>query len=359
MKRQILSIICILFSLISCTNTDQSVQELNFSHNAIEYWGRVDTTSHSWAELYWSGSMIKLNFEGSKIETLLEDEHGENYFNVFLDGKQVAVWKPDSIKSNFVLDSLQFGKHIFQLYKRNEYDKGYTKFYGFKVHGKVLPKDNEKLKTIEFYGNSITAGYAIHDSIGLDRPDSIFTDNYCTYAAITARHFNAKYHMSCKSGIGIMISWWPQNIYDIYDKLNPNTKSIWDFQKYQPDILVVNLLQNDSKLVTLPNHESFKYYFKDKAPNEEQIIQAYVQFIKTLRGHYPNAKIICALGSMSAVLSDSPWPTYIQKAAEIANDEKLYTFTFEHCGLKIHPLVKEHKVMADSLIAFIETIGWQ
>jgi hypothetical protein len=39
---------------------------------------------------------------------------------------------------------------------------------------------------MEFYGNSITAGYAIEDFSGNDQPDSTYTNNYLSYAAITA-----------------------------------------------------------------------------------------------------------------------------------------------------------------------------
>ncbi len=77
-----------------------------------------------------------------------------------------------------------------------------------------------------------------------------------------ARHYDAEYHCTCKSGIGITISWFPVIMPEIYDLLNPeDPQSIWDFSLYQPDVVVINLMQNDSWLVNLPDHEEFQVRF--------------------------------------------------------------------------------------------------
>ena len=99
---------------------------------------------------------------------------------------------------------------------------------------------------MEFYGNSVSAGYAVDDLSGRDLHDSIYTNNYKSYAALTARHYDAKYHCICKSGIGVTVSWDSLIMPEIYDKLIPtNSSSFWDFSNYSPDIVVVNLFQND------------------------------------------------------------------------------------------------------------------
>ena len=73
-----------------------------------------------------------------------------------------------------------FWKHTIEIFKRTEWDRGKTSFYGFQIKGnpKLLHKSEPPKRKMEFYGNSITAGYAVEDTSGKDSPDSTFTNNY-------------------------------------------------------------------------------------------------------------------------------------------------------------------------------------
>jgi len=213
---------------------------------------------------------------------------------------------------------------------------------------------------IEYFGDSITAGYAVEDSSGKDSGAGQFKNNYISYAAITARHFNAEYYCTVKSGIGIMVSWFPlimPEMYDRTDATDPNSK--WDFSRYTPDIVVVNLFQNDSWIINIPSNEQFKARFGTTKPTDEQIIAAYANFIKSVRGKYPHAHIICALGNMDATRTGSPWPGYIDKAVASLNDANIYTNYFPYKNTGGHPNPKEQQAMADNLINFIhQKFGW-
>src|SRR3954471_20021424 len=102
---------------------------------------------------------------------------------------------------------------------------------------------------------------------------------------------------------------------DIYNRLAANDGNVlWDFSRYSPEVVVVNLFQNDAWLVKNFKHEQFKAHFGTTPPTPEFIIKSYQDFISKIRGKYPNAKIICALGSMDATQNGSPWPGYIEKA---------------------------------------------
>ncbi|NOX67299.1 MAG: SGNH/GDSL hydrolase family protein [Chlorobi bacterium] len=360
--RKIYKLIFILsIILISCTNEKELF--VSFSNPEIEYWGRIDTSSNEFAEIYWSGTSIKMNFEGESVHALLKDASGDNYFNIIIDNDSIRILRPDTIKQYYQLAShLRKGKHSIEIFKRTEWNRGKTEFFGFKIEGmaKVLPKSDPRKRKIEFYGNSITAGYAIEDTSGKDLPDSIFTNNYLSYAAVTARHYDAEYQCICRSGIGIMISWFPLTMPEMYDRLVPtDSTSKWDFSIYTPDIVVINLLQNDSWLVNMPERNEFKTNFGKKPPSDEYIINAYQQFVAKIREHYPKAKIICALGSMDATRKGSKWPGYIEKAVVNLHDKNIYTHFFPYKGTPGHPSVKEHQEMANSLIKFIdENIDW-
>lgn len=193
-----------------------------------------------------------------------------------------------------------------------------------------------------------------------DRPDSTFTNNYKSYAAITARHFDAEYSCIAKGGIGIMLSWFNFTMPQLYDRSAPNDEStLWNFKQYKPQVVVINLFQNDSWLVNKPERKEFKKRFGTRPPDERYIINAYKGFVSSIRSKYSRASIICALGSMDAIKEGAPWPRYVQTAVDELNDEKLFSLVFAYKNTPGHPKVHEHEVMAKQLIAFIEeNIRW-
>ena len=214
--------LCLLFFVVACTAKQTLI--VQYDNPEIEYWGRIDTTSNNAAELYWSGTSIRLNFEGSGISAEFDEERGDNYYNIIVDNDNLFILRPDTVQKYYELASgLKEGKHTIEIFKRTEFDRGWSRFYGFKIEGeaKILPKPAEKKRKIEFYGNSITAGYAVDDNSGADRSDSIFTNNYLSYSTLTAKHFDAEYQCICKSGIGITISWFPLIMPELYNRLNP------------------------------------------------------------------------------------------------------------------------------------------
>jgi hypothetical protein len=333
-----------------------------FSDSHIQYQGRIDKKQDA-AILTWSGTSATVKFKGRSISAILQDTDTSNYYNVMVDGKMINKIHTGTSKQTYMLASgLSNKKHTLQLFKRTEWVMGQTTFYGFETPSKAklfsppaLPK-----RKIEFYGNSITCGYGVEDSSGQDRGIGYFENNYITYAAIAARHFDAQYSCIARSGIGIMLSWFPQIMPEMYDRLNPSdTGSVWDFKQYIPDIVVVNLFQNDSWLVNKPEHPEFKHRFNTEAPRADFIIASYKRFIKALRNKYPNTHIICALGNMDASKTGSPWPGYVQEAVKQLNDTRIYTHFFEYKNTGGHPSIKEQQAMADSLIDFIDQhIKW-
>lgn len=71
-----------------------------------------------------------------------------------------------------------------------------------------------------------------------------------------------------------MVSWFPLIMPEMYDRLDPtDSSSKWDFSKYTPDLVVINLLQNDSWIIKIPDNEQFKKRFGTKPPDSSQIIE--------------------------------------------------------------------------------------
>lgn len=338
-----------------CNNSKTNF--ISFKNSNIQYTGRINLNQDSAAIIYWPGSSIKIRFKGTGLKVLLKDSKGENYFNVILDYDSIFILSPDTIKTVYnLVSNIQDKEHIVEIFKRTEWDKGSTQFYGFELSNssKLLNPTPISNKTIEFFGNSITAGYANSDTTN-DNPDGLFTNNYLAYGAITARHYNANYYCTAKGGIGIMISWFPLIMNEMYNRLNPeDSSSIWDFSKISPNIIVINLFQNDSWLVNMPEHPEFKAKFGTNKPDKELIIRKYKEFVQKVRNIYPKAKIICTLGSMDATLEGSEWPKYIKKAVIQIDDPNIFTHFFPYINKDDHPKIKDHQIMSESLIKFID-----
>jgi hypothetical protein len=335
---------------------------VQFNDPHIRYSGRVAFTDTS-ARLSWTATSLKINFSGTGVRALLADEHGDNYYNVILDGKVISVLHPDSTKQLYTLAAgLPGRKHSLELFKRTEWAMGKTEFYYFLLdnHATELPVPEAPKRKMEVFGNSITCGYAVEDSSGQDRGTAPYENGYISYAAILARHYNAEYYCTSKSGIGITISWFPLIMPEMYDRLDANDPdSRWNFSAYTPDLVLINLFQNDAWLTNAPDNEQFKARFGDKAPSPETIIKAYRNFVKSVRKKYPKAQILCILGSMDATREGSPWPGYIEQAVSELKDKKIYTHFIPYKNTAGHPNAKEQQAMADNLIPFVDAnIKW-
>lgn len=351
----------VVLALFTCLQV--SAQKfVGFNDGHIRYMGRIAYQADA-AKIFWSGSWMQINFKGTKAEVVLKDERGDNYFNVIIDGK-IVVLHPDAEKRVYTLATgLPYGAHSLTIFKRTEWADGTTLFYGFQFNdgAEVLAPPPVKVRKMEYYGDSITSGYGVEDFDGGNNSYlPPYKNNYITYAALTARHFNAQYFCISKSGIGVTVGYTDMTMPELYDRLDPNDpKSHWDFSKYTPDVVVVNLFQNDASMMRQGDAPQFKARFGDQQPSEEFIIETYRKFIQNIRSKYPNAQIICTLGSMDASKESLPWRGYVEKAVSRMNDKAINTHFFEYKNTPGHPSVQEQQAMADDLIKYIENhIRW-
>lgn len=328
----------------------------------LQYTGRIDFADRARPMLSWPGTSIEGSFTGASLAVKLDDQRGKNFFNVFIDGdysKPFIIAARQGSASYAVATGLKPGAHSFLITKRTEGEEGGTFFQGLELAdgAALLPPPARKQRRIEFFGDSITTG------MGNESPDNGPDDrlrdknNFMSYSSITARALNAEAHIISQSGIGVMVSWFPFTMPDFYDQLSAvgNNDSKWDFKSWTPDVVVVNLFQNDSWLIDREKRLS-------PIPNDAQRIEAYRVLVQKIRALYPKAYIVCALGSMDAVREGSKWPGYVRAAVEQMRqqgDASIDTIVFPWNGFGGHPRVKQHQANAAQLTAFIrQKMGW-
>lgn len=348
----------IIGCFIACWSLLAEASELVAADNKhYLYSGRIDFKQPATPLLTWPGSSIKANFSGPYLAIVLDDEKGKNFFNVIIDGDDRSPYVLEAkqgehtyVISTVLADSL----HSLEIYKRTEGEEGGTHFKGLKLatQSSLLAPPKRLSRRMEIYGDSITSGMG---NEGADNgADHLLAEknNYLAYGAIAARDLKAELHTISQSGIGIMVSWFGFIMPQFYDQLSAvgNNDSQWDFSQWTPDVVLINLMQNDSWLIDREKR-------LQPIPDDKQRIAHYQDFISTIRQQYPDAYIVCALGSMDATKTQK-WPDYVKAAVNNLNsqgDKNIDTLFFEFTGYGQHPRVAQHKANAKKLSAFIRT----
>ena len=361
--RQFLTTFITSLAVLLCVQSARADVKILPYDPQLQYTGRIDFSDRTAPQVSWANTSITANFTGSSLGFILDDQQGKNSFNVFIDGDlehPVILHCEKGARNYPVTDKLSPGKHRFLLTKRTEGGDGATTIKGVLLSDEagLLPPPPRPPHKMEIFGDSITSGMG--NEAADTAPDNNPREKNCflAYGSITARDLNCELHVISQSGIGIMISWFDFIMPQFYDQLSAvgNNDTRWDFSQWTPDVVLINLFQNDCWLVD--REKRLK-----PMPTDEQRIQAYVDFVHSIRSKYPKAYFICALGSMDATKTGSKWPGYVSAAVEKIRQEdpqaKIDTLFFEFTGYGAHPRVAQHRANAAKLTALIrEKMGW-
>lgn len=321
------------------------------AHVFFQYVGRIDFSNPSLPRFYSPGVYIKARFMGNSCEIELNDEvlygKNHNYISVSIDNRAPIRFKLSGKKNVIkIADSLDKRVHSLIICKDTETGIGYLEFVGIRCK-KLVPPAKQKKRKIEFFGNSITCGTGSDLTIPCNSTNDWYDQHnaYLSYGPLTARLLNADWVLTSVSGIGLIHSCCDMTITmpEVFDKLNlRENKTDWDFSKYQPDVLTVCLGQNDG--------------LQDLG----KFVLAYVEFLKKLRGKYPQASIVL----LSSPMADAELLTFMKKSLNTivtetrkSGDNNIYSYIFSkryNHGCGDHPNLEDHGEIADELSFFIK-----
>lgn len=336
----------------------------------IQYTGRISFTNPERPAFNFPGIQIRAAFEGTSLRMLAKPNSG--YFMAQIDKaepfKVAFRGERDSLVT--LATAMADGVHTVKLMYAIEGYEFFPEFWGFVLdEGKKLV-DAPALpsRKIEFIGNSITCGYGNEGLKKEEHFDYATENHYYSYASITARNLDAQHWVVARSGIGAyrnyngpktgnpesnMLAQYEHIGYAWKPELRKEATFLsekWDFNRYQPDVVCINLGTND---LSTSNYDV------------KLLKQNYHKLLKTVRQHNPNAKIVFLTGTMlynkemelqRQILNE------VAAEAKKAGDKKIYRFDMapisgdEWYGNDWHPNVYMDEKMAGELTAYLRSL---
>lgn len=348
--------LCIMALLFSAKLMAAPLKFYKADNPYFNYVGRIDFKVKTKPRFWAPGVYVQARFSGTSLSVDLNDEElwgkNHNYIEVAIDNR-MPVRLQTSGKTNRIqlAKNLPNGIHIVTICKNTETSIGYLEFVGLTC-GRLLPWVEKTKHKIEFIGNSITCG-ASADQSAVPCGKGVWQDQhnaYLAYGPRTARLLNAQWYLSSYSGIGLIHSCCDIKFAmpDIYERLNFLQDSLkWNFSKYPPDVVTVCLGQNDG------------------IQDSTKFCSAYVDFVKTIRGHYPKASIVMLTSPMGDEKLTAALKNYINSVEtnlHAQGDKQVSHYFFKGRyigGCDYHPSVEEHGMIAKELTAYLKQLkGW-
>ena len=336
----------------------------------IQYTGRISFANPERPAWNFPGIQIVASFEGTSLRMIAKPRSG--YFMAQIDQadpfKVAFRGERDSVVT--LATALPNGVHTVKLMYAIEGYEFYPEFWGF-----VLDKGKKLVETpalpsrkIEFIGNSITCGYG-NEGLKKEEGFDYATENhYYSYASITARNLEAQHWVVARSGIGAyrnyagpktgnpesnMLAQYGYVGYAWKPDLRKEATFLsekWDFSRYQPDVVCINLGTND---LSTPNYDL------------QLLKQNYQKLLKTVRQHNSKAKIVFLTGTMlynKELELQKQLLNEVAAEAKKAGDQEVYRFDMapiagnEWYGNDWHPNIYQDEKMAGELTAFLRSL---
>jgi hypothetical protein len=339
-----------------------TIDTITPSNNHIEYTGRIDFTNPDAPAFSYSGVSIRACFTGTSIGMIMNDDTGQNYYNILLDGRILDTIRISLGKKSYkIAEGLENTTHEIEIVKRTEIIFGKTQFFGFVVDegSNLTGIATTRTKLIEFIGNSITCGYG-NEGINGEAFGPKTENQYLSFAAITSRNFNARSLAVCKSGIGIYRNYNGPAAGNADCMTNYYTRTLFfnENPKYsftdKPDLVCIDLGTND---------------FSTSGGDSAKFVSNYFRLIDTIQTKYAMPDIVCLQGPMLGGATLTTIRKYLSFIADSANKKgkgNVYFFEMSaqtgDLGIAIdyHPTVAQHTRNAQELTGFIKSLkGWE
>lgn len=356
-----LAIISLLISLLFPACQAQKDNIIAPDDANLVYTGRVSFKTPGMVKFTYPGVQIHAVFTGTSVAMKMKP--GSGFYMIELDDQK--PFKVESTKTEPLVPiakGLAQGEHRLTITSCDEGIILKPEFYGLILDegAKLARKPELPTRRMEFIGNSITCALGIEDFSKDHKNATPATQNaYYSFAAQTARNLNSQFMLVSRSGIGVyrntggkkegdknnMQAYYPNTLFDM-----SATAEKWDFKSYVPDVVCINLGTNDT---TYPAYDL------------NLLTNAFVNFVHTIRGNYPKAKIVLLSGTMrkGKLLADLKLSlANAMDKLKAEGENNVYRFDFTPAdgslgyGSFQHPSLKQHTKMAEELTPFLKNL---
>lgn len=362
MKNKLFAIICMVFTTITISaSTTLPIKGsiISPSDKNIRYVGRISFKDVERPMFNWPGIEIIARFEGTSLKMIAKPKSG--YFMCEIDNAapfKVSFNAPKDSVVNLAV-ALPEGTHEVKLTYTIEGMSRHAEFRGFVLDEgcKLITPPELPDRRIEFIGNSITCAYGIESTDKADPYEDETANHYMSYAGIVSRNLHALHTAVARSGIGVYRNYnGPRSGNKItmqeefYNTIYGDNREKWDFTKWTPQVVCINLGTND---FSTNNYDASLYE------------KAYRKFLLKVRTAYPNAKIVLLNGPMMAEKTHNIQGSILDKLTREFNekgDKDIYRFAFTPqtgdlgYGACWHPSLLQHGRMAEELTPFLQKI---
>lgn len=322
--------------------------------------GRTALNEKNQLELVSSAAHFSCSFTGTSCVVYIAagNTGGYNYMQYELDGvyqKRIRV-----TDTPVIINATGSGTHLLSIYKATEAHTGALVVTKIAATGITAVKEPER-PLIEFIGNSITCGAAA-DASEIPCGSGQYHDQhnaYMAYGPSVARTLKLNYLVSSVSGIGIYRTWNREspNMPQVYEKLDFQEQGTrnWNFNICKPAIVSIALGTNDISRGDGTPRATF---------DSARFVSAYVAFVKTVKGYYPQARIALLSSPMvkhaaGELLKRCIAAVKQQIDTAYPGSKPVATFYFEPMephGCTGHPDVADHQRMAAQLKPFFKKL---
>jgi lysophospholipase L1-like esterase len=299
------------------TTQTPSNSNITYTGPQIAYKGRfvADASSSTVMDCAWSGCAVETRFTGTSVSIGLASASNANiYFDVSVDGGAPTKLKLSSGVDRYtVLSPAPKQAHTVRWTKISEASYGSVSFEAPlpSSDGALMPTQTPTTRTIEFIGDSITAGYGV---LGADYTCTGSAENEdadAAYPALVGAAFGADYMQLGFSGRGMSYNadcTTAGLVPSLYSyAIPPGTQNAtavsWDASQFTPAVIVVNIGTNDfSAALGQGSCNTSGAATNPGFPDQATYESAYEAFLQTLSTTHPDAYILVVYGPM---LSDA------------------------------------------------------
>lgn len=281
----------------------------------------------------------------------LNDGNNKNRFTVVLDGGAPKTVTTSSGQSSLSLATgLPDTTHDLLIWRNTEASSGVTQLTGlsnFGSSGALLAPSPAPERRIEVIGDSLSVGAGVEGNATCTGGIDAYTNNYLAYGSVAARTARASVVTIAWSGIGVYRNYdgGLSNTMPVrYPYSVPNDGTAWDFSRYQPQVVVINLGTND-------------FGAGDPGTAYET---AYVSFVKTVRTKYALAQFILIdmYGGTRLTRINNVMAT-LKNGGESKVEVLSFSSVQNNLGCNQHPNTAAHAAMGGVLSTRLKSLmGW-